>query len=359
MKKRIFYVALLFSSFTNAQSLTQLNEPVIGNSATMFVCDSSFSNFSSTSGTGLIWDFSSITGYTGISSKVINVSLPDVTDFSPATKMTKVDGFISTYWNSSTNKRTSNGFVFTEPSLGKVVVKFSTNDEVINNYPFAYLDNLNDVFSGSLQNTSINGGIATNCTGTNITSIDGVGTLKLPNSNTFANVIRQKTVETTTAKISYLIFTSDVIVTRTQFDYFNTSGSTNLPIFSHINIVLSAKDLAIEKKVTLVISSVNPTLITPPTPPITPTPDPIASLEEVTSSNFSIYPNPTEGNITIIGNFSPNASLMLLDHTGRKVTSVETLVNETMVDLSSVNKGIYQLVIMDEGVKMSRNVIVK
>ena len=359
MKKRIVYVALLFTSFTNAQSLTQLNEPVIGNSATMFVCDSSFSNFSSTSGTGLIWDFSSITGYTGISSKVINVTSPDVTDFSPATKMTKVDGFISTYWNSSASKKTSNGFIFSEPSLGKVVVKFSKDDEVVNNYPFAYQDNLNDVFSGSLQNPSINGGAATNCTGINITSIDGVGTLKLPNSNTFANVIRQKTVETTTAKISYLIFTSDVIVTRTQFDYFNTSGSTNLPIFSHINIVLSAKDLAIEKKVTLVISSVNPTLITPPSPPITPTPDPIASLEEVTSTNFTIYPNPTEGNMTIIGNFSANASLMVLDQTGREVTSIETLVNGTLVDLSNVNKGIYQVVILDEGAKMIRNVIVK
>ena len=348
MKKRIVYVALLFTSFTNAQSLTQLNEPVIGNSATMFVCDSSFSNFSSTSGTGLIWDFSSITGYTGISSKVINVSSPDVTDFSPATKMTKIDGFISTYWNSSLNNRTSKGFIYTEPSLGKVVVKFSKDDEVVNNYPFAYQDNLNDVFSGTLQNPSINGGTATNCSGTNITSIDGSGTLKLPNSNTFANVIRQKTVETTTAKISYLIFTSDVIVTRTQFDYFNTSGSTNLPIFSHINIVLSAKDLAIEKKVTLVISSVNPTIITP-----------TASLEEVTRTNISIYPNPTEGNITIIGNFSSNASLMVLDQTGREVTSIETLSSGTLLDLSNFNKGIYQLVIMDEGVKMIKNVIVK
>jgi hypothetical protein len=58
MKKRIVYVALLLTSFTNAQSLTQSNEPIIGNSSTMFVCDSSFSNSSSTSGKGLIWDFS-------------------------------------------------------------------------------------------------------------------------------------------------------------------------------------------------------------------------------------------------------------------------------------------------------------
>ena len=342
MKKRIFLASLLFTSLSNAQSLTQANEPVIGNTVTMYSCNTSFSNYSSTTGTGITWDFSGITAVTGSTTKVVSVAAPDTTCYPSATKMTKIPGFISNYWASTATERTSHGFIFNDVTLGKIVVKFNVDQENVVTYPFAFAGVLTDTYSGLCFNNSLTSPQGSSCTGNIEASIDGQGTLILPGHTSILNVIRHKVVETTSTTFLYMMQNIPATITRTQYDYYSTTGSNKLPIFSHISVNIVAG--IINNTVVLVLSSVNPVG---------------ASLDKIDENNFSIFPNPTEGLMTITGDFSSEASLIVTDQAGRVVSSMETLTNGSKIDLTSVEKGIYFVVISDKGVKTTKAVSLK
>ena len=100
------------SNLVNAQ-LTQLNEPIIGNSINMYVCDSNATSLSSITGNGITWDYSTIGAYPS-KFKTIEVVDPTSTaqssEFPTSTKATKIQNFITSYWTSTSNKRESQGF---------------------------------------------------------------------------------------------------------------------------------------------------------------------------------------------------------------------------------------------------------
>ena len=338
MNKRLLYFVLLFSSITDAQTLNQQNEPSIGETATMYECNSSFSNYSSITGTGVVWDFSTLHGATGNPTKIISVLAPDVSDYSPATKMTVIPNFISIYWGSTLTDRTSYGFKFNETTIGDVIVKFNVDQEKLMNYNFAVTNNLTDTYSGKCFNSTLTSLQGSDCNGTISSSIDGQGTLILAGPTTFSNVIRHKVVETTNTTFNYLLQTIPAVITRTQYDYYNTSGSSKLPLFSHISIVISSVSTS---SVSLILSSVNPIKV---------------GLNEVEKDNFSVYPNPTQGNITLTGDFSENASVVVMDQTGRKVAFLERVENGSLIDLSEIEKGIYFVVITNDGIESTKTI---
>lgn len=342
MKKRLFIASLLFTSVVSAQSLTQANEPGVGASASMFVCDSAFANFATTNGTGVTWNFSGISGYESVPSKLITVATPSTSDFAPATKVTVIDGLISTYWTSTSTERTSQGFVYTDETVGEVEVKLATNNEKIADYPFAFGNSFTDTYQGTLSNASITSGGDVPCTGTVTAEIDGQGTLILPGGISLPNVIRYKVVETSNATITLFGISINVTVVRTQYDYYNVGNST-LPVFTHLQI--SATDGAsINNSTTLVLSSVEP--------------EELVGLSKNTKNDFVVYPNPTQGKITLKGDFSSNASAVVVDQAGRVVASVESLSNGTTLDLSAVQKGMYSVVITNNGAKTTKTISV-
>lgn len=342
MKKKLFIASLLFSSVVSAQSLTQLNEPAIGASASMFVCDSSYSDFASTNGTGVTWDFSAITGYAGVPSKMITVEAPSSNAYDPATKVTVIDGLISTYWTSSSTDRTSQGFVYTDVTVGDVEVNLSTDNEKIADYPFAFGNSFTDAYEGTLYNGSLTPSGAVPCTGTATAEIDGQGTLILPGSVTLPNVIRYKVIESSSATVTLGPLTLDVTVTRTQYDYYDINNSS-LPVFTHLKIDAANSGTPINST-SLVLSSVESTVL--------------VGLSDVAKNDFVVYPNPTQGKITLKGDFSSNASAVVVDQAGRVVVSVDSLSNGTTLDLSSVQKGIYSVVITNNGAKTTKTISV-
>lgn len=340
MKIRLLYIGLLFSAFAFSQTptLTQQNEPSIGETITMYECNSTFSNYSTINGTGVVWDFSSLQGASGNPTKIISVLAPDVSDYSPATKMTNIPNFISNYWGSTLTDRTSYGFKFQETTIGDVIVKFNVDNEKLMNYNFAVTNNLTDTYSGKCFNSILTSPQGSVCTGTISSSIDGQGTLILAGSTTFSNVIRHKVVETTNTTFNYLTQTIPAVITRTQYDYYNTSGSVKLPVFSHITITISSVSTS---SVSLILSSVNPINV---------------GLTEVEKGIFLFYPNPTKGIVTLTGDFSENASLVVLDQTGRKVAFLERVENGSLIDLSEIEKGIYFVVITNHGVESTKSI---
>ncbi len=339
MNKRLLYFVLLFSSITDAQTLTQQNEPSIGETMTMYECNSTFSNYSSINGTGVVWDFSTLHGASGNPTKIISVLQPDVSDYSPATKMTNIPNFISSYWGSTSTDRTSYGFKFRETSIGDVIVKFNVDQEKLMNYNFAVTNNITDAYSGKCFNSTLTSLQGSDCTGTILSSIDGQGSLILAGPTTFSNVIRHKVVETTNTTFNYLTQIVTAVITRTQYDYYNTGGTNKLPIFSHITIDISA---SFSKSISLILSSVNPINV---------------GLNEVEKGDFSVYPNPTQGNVTLTGDFSENASAVVLDQTGRKVAFLERVENGSLIDLSEIEKGIYFVVITNDGIESTKTIV--
>ena len=86
----------------------------------------------------------------------------------------------------------------------------------------------------------------------------------------------------------------------------------------------------------------------------------IADVKNVQSS-FSVYPNPTSSalNIVLDGTIK-NATVRIYDITGKNISS-QTLINQnqTNVDVSNFNKGIYFITIEGDGIKTSKKFIVE
>jgi hypothetical protein len=302
----------------------------------MYVCDSNYSDFSSTSGTGVTWDFSAITGFSDVPTKVLTVSAPPLgSPYSTSTKSTIIPGFISSYWTSTTTDRTSQGFIFSEATVGDVVIQYDVNEEKIMDYPFAITNTFTDTYSGTLTNPTI-AASGTPCTGSIVSAIDGLGTLILPGAISMTNVLRHKIIETTNATV----FFQPVTITRTQFDYYDVNSG--LPVFTHCSMDVASPVL--NTTINLVLSSVQPSVL--------------VGVNENTAMDFMMYPNPTQGSVTVKGDFSSDASLVVLDQAGRTVSSLNTLTNGSTIDLTSVEKGIYLVVITNKGVKTTKSVSV-
>ena len=348
MKIKILIASLAITSISNAQSLTQINEPTIGQSSTMYLCDSNAVNLASVIGNTAVWDYSQLGKYTS-QLRTINIVDPanttNASSFTNSTIAFQIQNFISTYSSSTSSDRNSQGFVFKEPSLGDVIAEYTSNNEVLMTYPFAFGNTSTDNFSGNL---SFNfNGIAQNpsCTGTVISSIDGKGSLKVGNT-TIPNVIRYKIEDRTTASIMFL---GDIEFTRIQFEYYDLANS-NLPIFIHANAKVQnvgSTTPLIDRSI--VLSSFEPTSVVSAN----------VGLTSNKTNNFNIYPNPTKGELTINGEFNSDAQIRVIDQTGREIISVLTLSNGSKIDLSSIDKGLYTLEITNNGVKSTKNIVVE
>ena len=338
MKKKLLIASLIFTSIANSQTLTQANEPLVGSIATMYVCDSAYTNYSTTAGTAVTWDFSALTGFSSDPQKIVTVADGSGSAYGAATKKTSIPGFVSTYWASTPTDRTAYGFVFPNTTSGDLDVKFGSNAEKIMNYPFAVTNTFTDTYSGTLTHPTV-APTGTPCTGTIVSIVDGQGTLLLPNGTSKSNVIRHKIVETTLATIPAGPFSFSVTIIRTVFDYYDITNNT-MPVFSQINIEIQSP--TINSSVTLVLSSVKPTTL--------------VSLEENTKNDFVIYPNPSQGNVTINGTFAADASVTIVDQVGRVVSSLENVSNGTSIDLNRVASGMYSVVILNNGVKTTKTV---
>jgi hypothetical protein len=73
----------------------------------------------------------------------------------------------------------------------------------------------------------------------------------------------------------------------------------------------------------------------------------VTDINDVTASTFAIYPNPTSGIFTVAFADDKNASIVVLDITGKKVYS-STIRNSDQVNLSDLQKGLYFVRIFDE-----------
>ena len=344
MKKQLLYASMLMASLSQAQQLDLTNEPAILESAVMYVCDTLTDPYTTTTGTGVTWDYSQILGLNG-TTKTLEIldpaSTADAASFPTSTKVMSIQGVIKNYFNSTATDRISQGFVYNEPSLGTVLATFDADNETTINYPFMNGNYFVDNFSGMLA-FSFNG-LPQNpvCTGSIRAEIDGQGTLMLPSSNTFTNVIRYKSVDTVFTQVIF-VTTLDVQLVRTQYEYYDIANN-NLPLFVFTNVQFGQQGSATALlEQTNVISSIQPLQN--------------VGIEIVSNNDFSVYPNPSEGIINFKGSFDSNASAIIYDQSGRVVSTIETLVNGQSIDLSQLNKGMYLVSVNNNGVQTTKTI---
>lgn len=346
MKKQLLYAALFLSATSQAQSLTQANEPVIGNTKLMYTCDTLTDPLAATTGNGVTWDYSQIIGMGG-QTQTIEIIDPSTTansaSFPSSTKAFAIQGSLTNYFNSTATERVSQGFVYEEPNFGTVLAVFDTDEQTTIQYPFAYSNYFSDVFSGQLA-FEFNG-LPQNptCTGASYATIDGQGTLLLPSSTSTSNVIRYKIVDTVFTQVVFVI-PMDIEFIRTQYEYYDVANSS-LPIFTHSSVKIQQAGATTPlMSQTIVLSSVQPTQN--------------LGIAENTS-NYVVYPNPSEGLINFKGDFSSDASAIIFDNAGRQIKTIETLTNGQTLDLSSLNKGMYLVVINNNGSQTTQSITLR
>lgn len=334
MKKTLLLVSLISAGFGQAQSLTQANEPAIGENSTMFLCDSFATNYSGVTGNGVTWDYSQLFGYTG-QTKIVEVvdatTTPDYASFPGSTKAYQIGNTIVTYFNSTASERISQGFKFYEASLGDVYATFENDPLTMVSYPFALGSSLTDAFDGTMdftfQMTPINEAL----TGNVYAWIDGQGTLKFPMGIDVANVIRYRSIDTS---ITVLPIVGNVELIREQYEYYDLA-SQNLPIFLHSTITLQQAGAAVPTAtVSMVLSRY--------------TPEEWAGIDESKNAQIGVYPNPVNDKLTIKHQLNSDASGTITDLSGKVILTFD-LTSGNNIDVSALSAGHYLLQINDQG----------
>lgn len=351
MKKQLFIIASLISSISFGQSLTQANEPAIGQSIQMYVCDTTVGNLASVMGNNVTWDYSNIVSDGGATSLINIVSAAQTTNgafFQNSTKAISFQGALLNYISSTPTQRLSQGFVFNDAVLGDVVADFNANSEKVVAYPFSLGNSVTDNFNGTISFT-FNGGLQTPaCTGNSLAKIDGQGMLKLPSNTNLSNVIRYVLVDTIYTQVSILpppFPASDIQIIRKQYEYYNLTA-TSLPVFVYTSIDVvqsgSSTPLVSQKNI---LSSVQPTNT--------------SGISEQEKTTFLVYPNPTNGELNIIGSFNGSTSLSVIDQTGRVVLLKNTITAAEILDISSLKKGMYTVLFQSDDSVSSQKIILE
>ena len=81
------------------------------------------------------------------------------------------------------------------------------------------------------------------------------------------------------------------------------------------------------------------------------------SLENHTLNSFAVYPNPSTGQVNIVGNETGEASLEIYTLTGKMVYSSQ-IYDDLQIDMTSMDKGIYMLYLKtDEDVQIEKLIL--
>jgi hypothetical protein len=339
----LLFGASIFSMATFAQTtFTNTNEPSIGETRTLYLCDSNAVDLANITGNGVTWNYSQTDTYAG-QTRLLSIVTPSATgyaaDFPGATKTAVIQGYISTFMSSTATERISQGYLIESVDLGIVKAKFSNDQENLMTYPFALNGTVNDIFSGNLSFTYNSIPQNPSCTGNSVSKYDGFGTLLQVNNISVPNVSRFHIVDTTFTTIP-IIGNSKVI--RSQYEYYDLAASNKTPIFIHSHVKIESGFPEPLVDISVVLSAVSG--------------NGVASINENNKNNISIYPNPAKSNFTISG-ISPDAQVTLIDLGGRSTNLTRSNSNE--FNVSDFATGVYMLQILNKGEIFTKRLILE
>ena len=80
-------------------------------------------------------------------------------------------------------------------------------------------------------------------------------------------------------------------------------------------------------------------------------------LDELTGTNVALYPNPTTGNLFVQLNSIETINAVVYDAQGKLIATINNLKNGSVIDLTSVETGIYMIHLNAENALMIQRVI--
>lgn len=323
--------------------MTTGNEPAIGESSTMFLCDSFTVNLDGVTGAAVTWDYTSLMGYAG-ETKVVDVVDPATTPFAASyptsTKAFQVENALTTYFTSTATDRTSQGFQFNEATFGDVLATYGNDEQVMVTYPFALGNSVVDTYDGMVDYTYNGFPVSEALVGNAYAWLDGEGTLNLPNGVSLANVVRYKSIDTAATNVPLL---GAAELMRVQYEYYDYADQ-NLPVFIHTTISLAlpggGAPLA---QLSMVLSKYEANYV---------------GINEVDEFTFNVFPNPATNEIRVEGEFSAEAKGSIVDQSGRVLKSMNVQNGQT-IDIADLAVGVYLLTIQDNGFVTTKTVVKK
>ncbi len=336
MRITLLSIFIAIAGLANAQlTLTKaLYEPVAGDQKNTVSLDTSFYTSglpSNITGTNVIWDFSNlaVNSTVGvISSDFIPAASATVTPPSGAT-LAEDQGGSYTFYKSVSTPTTE--FQLQSVKFGTIALTF-TNTALIARWPVSYGYNVTDIMAGSAQQGTFNAQF----TGSVNTVADGMGTLLLPQGNTFTNVLRLKSVQTLT--VTYFSFPI-ANVKQTVFQYFKAGDK--FPLLT-VNASATTFSSSTQEATT---ANGNAAYL------------PIGIKEnQLNNVNFHVLPNPanTSVSVELEKNMIAN-SLTLINAIGQKVKQIS---NSNTLNVADVPNGIYYLEVNSVGHSARKPVII-
>lgn len=236
MKKIYLFILSFFAlSQIEAQTytLTVANSlPVVGDSYGALLVDTNSTPLPiSISGTGVTWDFMSLT-YTD--SLIATNTYSTAASFSnspnyPGTNLVQYDSTTITYYKTSTNKLELLGV-----DAGFFDLNYNTNAANVANYPMPYGYTDTDLLVGGTINVpqfTLSGPF----TGTVVTNVDGAGTMNLNGITTLNNCLRTKTTQNLTFDLAggFIQGTID----QNLYNYYHSSSKFPILTISYSHVV--------------------------------------------------------------------------------------------------------------------------
>jgi hypothetical protein len=341
--KKIWTIAICLSSGFVFGQMTQATDAPSGSSATLYLCDSNTVNYANIIGSGVTWDYTNLLGIDVDSNGVTESRTLSVSNIDPltvdslfpgATKKFSINNQITTYYNTSSNERISQGFNFSEPTLGDIFVFWDTIPQLLNTYPFNLGTISSDTMAGRIFSENPTATIDTAANGRSFATIDGVGTLKL-GAVDYANTFRYHFADTIDAYVKITAIGIDLPVTlyRDVYEYYNYPTSP-LPIF----VIYSINNSFTQTPSVIVLSKELPAEN--------------VGISEVLSENMiGVYPNPSKNIFHI--NVPQGSKVELVDKMGKHLFNVDGNV----IDLTEYASGLYFMSVTYNGEKVSKKLI--
>ena len=341
--KKILLSTFLFASVSANAQMTSANEPAIGETSTMFLCDSLSDNLNAISGSGVTWDYTGLNGYQG-ETRVVDVvdpaSTPFAASYPASSKAFQVENTLTTYFTSTASERVSQGFQFNEASFGDVLATYTNDEQTMVTYPFALGGLIVDAYDGNVDYTFNGFPVSETLTGTAYLWVDGQGTLDLPNGISLPNVIRYKSIDTA-ATIVPLLGAAELM--KTQYEYYDYTDQ-NLPIFIHTTISLALPGGGLPlAELSLVLSKYEANY---------------ASIDDINKFTFNVFPNPAKDMISVKGNFSAEATGSIIDQSGRVLETINIQSGQS-INISDLATGSYFFAIQDSGFITTKTIVKK
>lgn len=339
MKRYLLLASTLFLGVSLNAQFTFDNSPAIGDGTTLYLMDSLAPSYSEIVGEGVTWDYSNYGGYAG-ETRAVTIFDATETEFHEeypgATAAMDLEGMLLTFYSNNEDERISQGFVFSEPSFGDVVVTLDEDPQTLYEYPFDFGDGFDDTYAGSTEMM----GMPAALSGSSTVSVDGKGTLILA-ENEYEDVLRYRIADVGT--VESLIGPLELV--RTQYEYYDHSDG-NLPVFVYSSITIYQQGGTEPFMEMFVVMGKDQPAFT-------------VGLEENVLAQAVVYPNPATDVLTInLPASVEKADVIITDALGREVYKAELGVTNT-IDVSTFNKGTYSARISNGDYVTVKNIVVK